>query len=431
MFKIEFFKSESDKELNDAILEKRKGVNSYTATNFLREEKDLDVLSGGDLYRKYRVGFSQIFNYLESADVTKIQNFFRTAFHDKSFRDLYMKKENLTVEEIWGNCKEYSGEKTIQEFEEKGLPGHLSVDFFDYDKEKLHNFSQEELVMSVIAYEQGIRKAIEGRLNDIEKWNEEFVSDVKNFSTKYDVLFEKDRIQQRINSLKYDLFDDFHAITQYGDYNPDTHMVRGMISNNFSSIKLTHRHELLHAISGTRNVMWILEHSYAKKIATGRAATRIGAAMGSRSIHKRFTWLNEAITEQFNLDLSDMALESRDDEQIDSRLSLFYEDERELFKTLLSAGKKEIEAKHFYSAFLETDNEEKVLPFREKLFAEIKDSYGNISFLVKLDDLVDQKGNVEAMKLLKEGGVDLIERTWSELYQGIGSWHIKENRNNK
>jgi hypothetical protein len=156
-------------------------------------------------------------------------------------------------------------------------------------------------------------------------------------------------------------------------------------------------HEVLHAISSGQIV---IHHLISKYKDGGMNWTDSSYPQPQWSGLKtngfnvsRFTWLNEAVTEN----LSAHAVETKPSA---------YPDERKLLELLMTKGKKVIDKKVLTNAYFErrgyqaNDNEGQ--KFWNLMRQEIRESYDHDpQFLIKLDILIQNKGIEEAIKLLE------------------------------
>lgn len=152
-------------------------------------------------------------------------------------------------------------------------------------------------------------------------------------------------------------------------------------------------HEELHALSAGQVVKHRLVHE-TNGIGFVSTKPQWSGLQVSGFMIKRFTWLNEAMTETLSAQLAKTEAVS-------------YPEYREFLDLLLVKGKKKIDRKLLTNAYFEKRgyqaDEDNGHKFWNQFRQEIREAYDHDSeFLVKIDILIQNKGIREALKLLKE-----------------------------
>lgn len=154
-------------------------------------------------------------------------------------------------------------------------------------------------------------------------------------------------------------------------------------------------HEALHAISAEHVVQHELKHEFASggdMTHTSSGAQWIGLEVNGFKT-KRFTWINEAVTELLSARMFDVEPVS-------------YKKEIELFKLLLSKGAREIDERKVFNAYFENKkfngNSDDIGSLWKSFRQEIKEAYPHDPhFFVSLDLFIQKNGIESAIEIFK------------------------------
>jgi len=183
-------------------------------------------------------------------------------------------------------------------------------------------------------------------------------------------------------------------VTKVTRVNLNQDILNGIITpENYHTIA----HENLHCLSTGQ----ILEYRFPgfdddnnPKTIVQRDAQWIGLNVRA-VLDSKFNWLNEALTEILASQLSNFPPNS-------------YQSERELLDLILKNGRKQIDIKILYNAYFEKKGKEATKgedghKFWKKFRAEIREAYDHDpQFLIRLDDLIREKGLGAATAILKD-----------------------------
>jgi|GEM_PF-1787163 len=337
--------------------------------------------------------------------------FTRVILQDKKMRETFVRVMNVDVNEFWKNdyIRDEQPELTKEEYLEKHFWKALAVEVST--EELLKKMPDDFLLETLKAYNRELERIKVETMERVAELSQEFLPDFQNFTEKHDLKVNWFEIKKRFNTVSYDLFDQYyrekikalHGSSPVGDYDPDVHQVRVEVSP-FSRVQPEHlQHELVHAVSGRTNQMNLLYLGKSDYVVT-RSLPRLGARRGHR-----FTWLNEAITEDINIDIQkDKSPDGKHDSWYES-----YDRERELFALVLKNGQKPLAPRLFYQAYFESDTgRDEDLVARKELYEAISEAYGSPRFLAELDDLVRQEGVKKAVEIFKAHGVSGVKDWW-------------------
>jgi len=342
----------------------------------------------------------------------------RVILQDKNMRDVFVKKLGVSPDEYWQNAdyvREDEPGITKEEYLEKHFWKSLAIE--PEVQDILRNSSDDFLLETLKTYNKEINRIRKETLGNIDQMRQDFMPNFKDFVQRYDLAVNWSEIEHKFNTVSYDLFDQYYSKSERdeyktGDYDKDSHVARVEISP-FSRVPFgTLQHEHLHAISGRKNVLELFSRGLSSdnQVYITRRLPRLGASFDrSRSHPERFRWLNEAITEDINVDIKKNVLKEGEYFEFEDS----YDRERELFKLILAGGKQAIPAQLFYQAYFESDTDNPAdLKRRQELYQAISEAYGSPRFLVELDDMIKKIGIKKASEIFKSAGQAGVREWW-------------------
>lgn len=156
----------------------------------------------------------------------------------------------------------------------------------------------------------------------------------------------------------------------------------------------TYTHEMFHAISGLTvyGEERLQNGNLVDRPFHSNKRLRVGLVV--RGSNRRFRWFNEAVTEWLTKDLL----------EADSTSYNAYDEEGELLQLMRHRGKYEIPMMDILSAYFEdydpSEPEEQRVPAWKKMYKSFNLAYAP-GFLVKIDNLIQERGIEEAIHALK------------------------------
>ena len=400
-------------ELNPEVIDSNKRKkNSWLKSDFAH----IGSTKNGSFTREWNLlDFRNQIKYLKTSDDPIF--YLRVILQDSKMRDIFVKKLDVSPDEFWHNSYEHEEDPNLtrDEYMKKYLWKALAVDA--EIQGVLKDLPDDFLLETLKVYNQEIGRIRDESLEKISEMRPDFMTNFENFTQKYNLQINWDEIQQKFGTISYDLFDQYYSDMspgrKIGDYDKDSHTVRVEMSP-FSRVSFdTLQHEHIHAISGRKNDLSLIDFGD-NKIHIGHSIPRLGAAFERSSAHPgRFEWLNEAITEEINIDIKKDVLKK------DKHFSIndSYPDERQLFKLIIAGGQEPIAARLFYQAYFESETENpKDLKHRQELYQEISAAYGSPRFLIEIDDMIKKIGLKETIKIFKSSGQVGIREWWSHKF---------------
>ncbi len=356
--------------------------------------------------------FRDQIDYLKAGE--DVDFYFRVILQDPNLRDTFVKKLNVSVDDFWETTylREEHPEITKDEYLEKHFWKRLALDCSISGIIK--KLPDDFLLETLQVYNREITRIRAESLEKIDQMRQDFMPNFKDFTKRHELEVDWPEIENKFETVSYDLFDQYyqdkHNEEKIGDYDRHSHMVRIGISASSQVPFGALQHEHLHAISGRKNIMSLVAHLNGQ-IRTEHNVPRLGAKFSDRpgSLPDRFSWLNEALTEDINIDIKKKVLPQNEYFTVDDG----YPNERELFELVLTSGKQPIPKRLFYQAYFESDKENSAdLKHREELYKAISQAYGSPRFLVELDDLVEKIGISEATEVFKSAGQAGVHDWW-------------------
>ncbi len=216
------------------------------------------------------------------------------------------------------------------------------------------------------------------------------------------------RIDTRLRETQFELIDPIESF--FGE----NEARYGLLSNTWIDMaqeipeadkKRVFLHHLLHIVSGRTAIAdkdnFDESNESSMEVGHLRSGLRFSrdrdesAVHGSQTVPEkpeeipRFEWLNEAVTERLAMRLRETSTGT-------------HEKERQLFELLLTKGKQPVDEQIFFNAYFEDVNPADFERLRawKKLAKEIADSY-EPGFLVKIDNIVREKGRSKAIQYLE------------------------------
>jgi len=398
-------------ELNPEVQQLNKEHKNY----WLKSGFDhIGSTQNGSFVREWNVReFRDQIKYLKSED--DIIFYLRTILQDSKMRDLFVEKMEVSLDEFWQNSyeREESPDLTRAEYLEKDFWKYLAVEA--ENQNILKDLPDDLLLETLKVYNQEINRIRTETLETIGQMRQDFMPNFKDFAKRHDLAVNWPEIDYKFKTVSYDLFDQYYAKNndkyKTGDYDKNSHIARVEMSP-FSRVDFgTLQHEHLHAISGRKNVLSLISRgSFDSKVYMAHSIPRLGVSFSASSRHpERFKWLNEAITEDINIDIKKEVLPKDEYYEIDDS----YWNERKLFGLVLANGQQPIPAHLFYQAYFESDTENPAdLKHRQELYQEISKAYDSPKFLVELDDMVDKIGLKPTVEIFKSSGKAGVREWW-------------------
>lgn len=352
---------------------------------------------------------------------TDLFPFLRMILKDSAVRDQISKLFNRNPEEFWKNHNEIfiKEQCAYEEYMEQHYYKNLALDLEDNEEKfSINRFSDQELLNFLKIYNREIQIVKDVAEKRVALLRENFIPNLEKLSKLYSIELNRADIEFRFSDIEYNFFDEYNnksflsGETKDGDYCDNTHTVRVQLNYNNKFHASTLQHEHLHAVSGQENTVSLMNYSPKKYIFT-HTTQRLGAKIERKNRKSNnFSWLNEAITEQLNIEIET----NFPPDELDFPSSA-YPKERELFNLILQGGEIPINPKYFYQAYFESDTENpEDAVHRKTLFEEIKKAYGSPIFLVRLDDIIGEFGIIKGLEMFKESGKEGIEKFWRESF---------------
>jgi hypothetical protein len=370
----------------------------------------------GTLTREWTVSdFSDQIKYLKTNYDPDF--YFRTILQDSGMCHTFAEKLGASPTEYFENSYKHEEcpEMTQEEYLKKDFWKSLAIDSRNADI--LKGAPNDFILETLKVYSKEISRIRIESLEVIEKLRQDFIPNFKKFSEKNNLEINWEEIRQRFDTLSYDLFDQYYADQRSasGDYDKNSHTARVEISpfSRVSPAILEHEH--LHAISGRKNDMNLIFFDFMPsglQFSLNHSIPRLGASFARSDSHpERFRWLNEAITEQINVEM----MEDNPNKEDFVGLDYSYPYERILFDAILKGGDKQIAARSFYQAYFESDTgKPEDLKQRQKLYQEISEAYGSPRFFIELDDMIKSKGLKKSLEIFKLSGATAVHKWWQE-----------------
>jgi hypothetical protein len=262
-----------------------------------------------------------------------------------------------------------------------------------------------QYVLNINAELHDVRRAeIENKIPELK---ERFLAKIRLWIKEQKIPITDDQLDARIADLEFDVMDPFssrYEKAMAGCFLPSTNHVVLASSNAGAYLPHVFDHEMFHAISGRTDERESDEYDEEARLDSVRSGVSFdflfseGDQSESFKLIRRFSWLNEAITEGLNV-----ALNSGENYEG------VYRKERDLYELIRTSGSIQLPESVFLGAYFEDYDPDAPanVPKWKELGEAIASAY-QPGFLVKLDQYIEKHGIQEAIRVLKSDWREIV-----------------------